>query len=117
MRREAKTSADIAVAEDEVLNRGHFGQSRHVAGRLFREIQSTWTDLRHETSQRTVRVESFSPAYFAVLQALPELEPYLKAFDRVVVAGERVSVLVGPDGDRELSERALARIVREFRGN
>jgi hypothetical protein len=92
------------------------GQSRHVAGRLFKDVEGVWTDLMHADSAQTVRIELFSAAYFAVLKALPELEPYVTEFGAVVVAGERMSVQFGDAGAATVSESGLRRLVQEFRG-
>jgi Ca-activated chloride channel family protein len=116
MRREAKTQADLAVADEALLRRGHFGQTRHVAGRLFAEREGVWTDLLHADSLRVVTIEPFSRAYFALLASAPELRTWLSEFDRVLVAGRRASIRVAPGGTRELSSSQLDQLVREFRG-
>jgi Ca-activated chloride channel family protein len=116
MRREVKSQADLVAADEIMLQRGHLGQSRHVAGRLFVEKDAVWTDLRHNSSLNIVSLEPFSEAYFAVLQALPELEAYLKEFDHVLVAGEQISIQVAPHGQNRMDPSELRRIVREFRG-
>ena len=116
MRREAKTQADIAAADESLLNRGHVGQSRHVAGRLFAERSGIWTDLRHQTAHRVVAIEPFSEAYFALLRAAPELEVYLREFTSVLIAGEQVSIRIAPGGSTQMSARGISRLVRDFRG-
>jgi len=72
---------------ESILNLGHMPQTRHVAGRLFKEIDGVWTDLGHDDTQQVVRIAAFSDAYFALLAALPELEPYVKDFQILLVAG------------------------------
>ena len=114
--RQAVSADELEAANEEMLRTGHMGQSRHVAGRLFKEVGGVWTDLMHADSTRTVRIELFSAAYFTVLQALPELEPYVTEFDAVIVAGERVSVQFGDTGAATVSESGLRRLVQEFRG-
>ncbi len=116
MRREVKSQADMLEADEEMLQRGHFGQSRHVAGRLFVEKDGVWIDLRHDASLRVVTIEPFSEAYFALLQQAPELEAYLEEFDAVLIAGERISIRVAPDGESRMSASTLRGVVREFRG-
>jgi Ca-activated chloride channel family protein len=114
-RREARTMVELEAANDAILERGHFGQTRHVAGRLFHEIEGVWTDARHADSLRTVAVEPFSEAYFALLRALPELEPYATAFEQVVVTGARASVRIADGGATAFATGELARLVRDFR--
>jgi Ca-activated chloride channel family protein len=115
-RRQAVSSDELEAANEAVLTIGHMGQARHVAGRLFRAIDEVWTDLGHADSVRVVRVASFSEAYFAVLKALPELEPYVTQLGTVVVAGERLSIRIGDGGATTVSESGLRRLVHEFRG-
>lgn len=115
-RREAISADELEAADDAMLQIGHMGQSRHVAGRLFKAIDGVWTDLRHADTTRTVRIESFSDAYFVVLRALPELEPYVTELGPVVVAGARISIQFGDGGVATVSDAGLRRLVREFRG-
>jgi Ca-activated chloride channel family protein len=115
-RRQAVSADELDAANEAMLQIRHMGQTRHVAGRLFKEIEGTWTDLMHADSVQTIRVELFSAAYFAVLKALPELEPYVTEFGTVVVAGDRVSIAFGDAGAATVSESGLRRLVREFRG-
>ncbi len=115
-RREAVSAGELEAANEAMLRIGHMGQTRHVAGRLFKEVDGIWTDLMHADSVQTVRVELYSDAYFAVLKALPELGPYVTEFGAVVVAGERVSVRFGDAGTATVSGSGLRRLVQEFRG-
>jgi Ca-activated chloride channel family protein len=116
LRRQAVSADELEASNEAMLQIGHMGQSRHVAGRLFKDVEGVWTDLMHADSAQTVRIELFSAAYFAVLKALPELEPYVTEFGAVVVAGERMSVQFGDAGAATVSESGLRRLVQEFRG-
>jgi hypothetical protein len=115
-RRQAVSSDELEAANEEVLRIGHVGQARHVAGRLFRAVDGVWTDLMHADTALTVTIAPFSEAYFAVLQALPELERYVTELGAVVVAGERLSIRFGEGGTDRVSASGLRRLVREFRG-
>ena len=117
VRRQAVSADELDAANEAMLLNGHLGQTRHVAGRLFKEADGTWTDLGHvEGTQRVVRIAAYSDAYFALLQALPELEPYVTEFGTVLVAGDRASIRIDESGAERLSADAVARLVREFRG-
>lgn len=89
--------------------------TQRVGGRLFIQRDGAWADLRHTDSLRTVRVEPFSTAYFALLHALPELVEPAKLGPTVLVAGRRVSVKIEAGGVTDWRPGELARIVREFR--
>jgi Ca-activated chloride channel family protein len=115
MKREAKSAVDLDEMEDAFFARGHMGQTRHVAGRLFDERDGVWTDMQHADSLRTVEIAPYGEAYFALLQLAPELEPYLSEFQQVLIAGERVSIRIADGGLETMSTRELERLVREFR--
>ena len=119
-RREARTLKSVVAADEAVMNdlvgRAHGPNTRHVAGRLFMERNGVWTDLAAGDSLRRVTVEPFSAAYFTLIRELPEIEPVVQAFDRVVIAGKQVQIEVAPGGARELSPAAAKKVVVEFRG-
>ena len=75
-----------------------------------------WTDAAYRSGAGDViTIEPFSTAYFALLQALPELEPYWKAFNQVVVNGRSTSIKLQPGGAKQLDAARMAAIVRGFR--
>ncbi len=115
MKREAKSEAELAAADDAYFMRGHMGQTRHVAGHLFQQRDGVWTDLMHADSLRTVEIAPYGEAYFALLRMAPELEPYFQAFEQVLIAGERASIRIVDGGAATLSTRELERLVRDFR--
>lgn len=92
------------------------GPARVVAGRIFRNEDGVWTDVAHRPSNRIVKVQAFSAAYFGVLWSLSELKPVLRELGTVLVAGEGVSLLVGDEGTEALSEEQMREIVTAFRG-
>ena len=61
-------------------------------------------------------MKAFSAAYFALLNALPELEPVLAELSDVVIAGAESSVRVGDEGIEEISTSELRELVAGFRG-
>jgi Ca-activated chloride channel family protein len=122
-RRLARNEADLAKAQDEMVAAvGGRDDVRAVGGRLFALRDGVWTDAAHTTqsngttsTNRVIRVKSFTAAYFELLRALPELEPVLRELTEVVVAGERVSVRVGSEGMESISRSELAELVADFR--
>jgi Ca-activated chloride channel homolog len=112
-RREVRNATQLAAADEEMLRRGHFGQAQRVGGRMFAERDGIWTDLMHGDSLPVVTVEPFSPAYFELLRRLPELADVVQRFDRVVVAGRRVSIRVETGGRLEPAE--VRGVVARFR--
>src|SRR5688572_1829025 len=118
VRREAQTVADLAAAENAAVQqvRRQDPGERVIAGRRFRSEAGAWTDTAHTATARIVHLAPFSRAYFDVVAKLPELAPYLSAFEAVTVAGGRVSVRIAPGGASTLTSAELDRLVVEFRG-
>jgi Ca-activated chloride channel family protein len=118
VRREAMTVADLAAAENTAVQqvRQQGTGERVVAGRRFRPEAGAWTDTAHAASTRIVHLSPFSRAYFDLVAKLPELAPYLSAFEAVTVAGGRVSIRIAPGGASTLTTAELDRLVVEFRG-
>ncbi|MEX0691933.1 MAG: VIT domain-containing protein [Gemmatimonadales bacterium] len=114
-RREQRTLVQATAAEDAVAAQfAPRGTGRTVAGRVFRQEAGVWTDASARDSLRLVHIAPFSPAYFAVLRALPELVPYAEAFDAVTVAGVRVRIRIAEGGRDTVS--GVDRLVADFRG-
>ena len=112
--REARSAADVARAE-EMMADADAGSGRVVAGRSFENQNGTWTERGEQRNTQVVTVEPFSNAYFAVLRALPELEPVWKALPNNVTHGKRVSIAVKAGGKKDISQQELNAIVQKFR--
>ena len=130
LRREATNLAAVAQADAAVLAAaapGDFGGAgvaggrpigaRIVAGRRFVLQGNVWSDRQRGDGLETVSIEPFSPAYFALLHALPELSSWWSAFERVELAGARVALRLDAGGKRELPPAEIARLAREFRAS
>jgi Ca-activated chloride channel family protein len=118
--REAANIADVEKAQaltlSEVVVTGTAASgTRVVAGRSFTLRKDVWEDVSHAASKRVVHVEPYSPAYFALLRALPELNPVLRELEFASVSGTRLTVRVARGGVSNLSQSEITRIVTEFR--
>jgi Ca-activated chloride channel family protein len=114
--REVAAEADL-VALDERVSPRNDSQTRLVAGRWFRLDEGVWIDGTHHDSLPVVEVELYGKTYFQLLRHLPELERWLKAFERVLIAGAGTSVRIVTDSATPVEGDALRRLVREFRGS
>ena len=65
---------------------------------LFAHRNDRWTDVGFKEGTKVVKVKAFSAAYFAVLDAIPDLRAAFAVGDKVVVAGKHVAIEVSPDG-------------------
>jgi Ca-activated chloride channel family protein len=108
---EAEAAANLNVPQDEASLK-----SKRVGGRLFVERDAVWTDAGHTGTVQVVDVAPFSPAWFALTRALPEIVPWLSAGESVLVAGKRVSIRVGTKGLQEWKPGQLEKVTRDFRG-
>lgn len=125
--RDARSQSEVAAAEQATLDgltqgrilidgvRVDAASLRVVAGRTFRLAWGVWSDTAHNEKTRVISVEPFSAAYFKLLEKLPELTPYLSAFDTVIVRGRDVSIRVAAGGSSTLAATELDTLVRDFR--
>jgi Ca-activated chloride channel family protein len=116
--REAKSTADLDAldrSEPSAANAKNV-DSRQVAGRFFSRQNGAWVDRLASDSLRLVSIEPYSDAYFRLLDALPELKPYVQALDPVVIAGRSAKIEIASGGMQHLSSGELSRLVSEFRG-
>ena len=117
--RTANSAADLAVAESlmgEAADASSSGAGgRMIAGRSFQQLNGIWTEQSAKRNTQAVSVEPFSNAYFAVLRALPELEPVWKVLPNNVTAGKRINIAVKAGGKKDLSQQELNSIVQKFR--
>ena len=95
---------------------GARGNVRRVGGKLFVQIGNVWTDATHQDSLRVVEVAPFSEAYFQLVRALPQIAPYLRIGDEVLIAGRRASVKLNATGATTWRPGQLDAVVRAFRG-
>lgn len=113
----AQRSATSLAAADAATVRGPSGMLpddvRRIGDRTFTLAHGVWTDSRvvtkvTDSSVVKVRVQSFSAAYFRVLDIVPSIKPMLALGDHVIVAGRGVVLEVGPDGLTDLGARDVA---------
>jgi Ca-activated chloride channel family protein len=88
---------------------------RRVGTRTFVLSDGVWTDAGYTKATRTVRVQPYSAAYFALLERVDDLRaPFaLMGADGkpgVVVAGRAVAVVIAADGVDTLSARDITAI-------
>jgi Ca-activated chloride channel homolog len=91
------------------------GGQRVIGGRRFEQRGTQWTDLAQQ-AQRIVSVEAFSPAYFALLKALPELRDAAALGDDVLVSGQRASIRIHRSGQSTLAAGDVLQLAKDFRG-
>jgi hypothetical protein len=90
-------------------------ESVRLAGnRTFTLQDSVWAETRPLDGIAVVKVKAYSPAYFALVQNLPELAPLFAIGERVRVIGRHTAIEVAPDGLTQLDAAALAAVVKNW---
>lgn len=109
--REARS---LAAADEVVMAGGTASSTRRIGARLFVLRDSVWSDARGDAPGaaqiRRVRVRPYSPAYFALLRAVPELAEPFGLGERVLVFGRSVAVELAADGAEQLDDAQVASI-------
>lgn len=114
--RELRSIAEMKAQEEGASRAVGSIDTKLVSGRLFALREGIWVDLYHQSRSKVRAIAPYSEAYFDLLRALPELVPYWREFDRVLVAGSRISIVVSPGGSERLTPAELRELAREFRG-
>lgn len=88
---------------------------RRTAQRAFVLRDSVWTDTRDAASAaRSLRVQPYSEAYFALMQRIPELQEVFALGDRVEVRGRAVTIQLAADGRTSLASTEMAALTRDW---
>jgi hypothetical protein len=105
---------DSVSATGAMTARGDGDGQRQIGERRFALQDGVWIDQRYTPSQRIVRVKSYSPLYFDLVNRLPGLSEVLVLGDQMVVVGRDVVLRFGPDGAESLSDREMVDLVRAW---
>ncbi len=112
----ANQAADERLAQAPSATGAARADSRRLAGRVFVDRDGIWTDMTYKAGTLTIAVAPFSPAYFELVRALPELAAWLGAGEHVVIAGARLSIRIDSSGVSSWRGGQLTTTVRDFRG-
>ena len=111
--RDAMSLQAVTVTIDSAIATSG-GQIRQASNRTFVLRDGVWTDGVDVPNATIVRVQAYSPAYFAVVERLPLLAEAFSLGERVRIAGRNVILEVSPDGAEQLSDAELRRIVASW---
>lgn len=115
--RSVASSEDLREAEEAVAPNAAFLEesSRSVAGRLFHLRDGVWIDGQLQKDRAALVVEPFSEAYFDLLEVLPELKPYARAFEEAEIQGAGLRIRFVRGGASTLSSADLLEAKKSFR--
>ena len=105
----AQRAAMSASAVDEAVGLSKDDKSvRREGNRLFVLRDSMWTDTGLKDSMSRIKVRAYSPAYFRILDVLPELREPFALGDKVIIAGHSVAIEITSTGVESLTDREIA---------
>jgi Ca-activated chloride channel family protein len=81
---------------------------RREGNRLFVSRNGTWTDTGLKESMSRIKVRAYSPAYFRILDVLPELREPFALGEKVVIAGRSVAIEITSTGVDSLTDHEIA---------
>ena len=87
---------------------------RRAGNHLFAHSDDRWTDVAFKEGMTVVKIKAFSPAYFAVLEAIPELRASFAVGDKVLVTGKHVAIEVSDDGVEQLGDAELRSLKEQW---
>ncbi len=100
----------LGVAVDEVRADSVTRSGEH----LFEHRNARWTDLGFKEGTKIVKIKAFSKAYFAVLDAVPQLRAPFALGDKVLAAGKHIAVEVSPEGADTISDAQLRELKEQW---
>lgn len=98
--------SDTQIMRGDAVRRG--------GDHLFAQRGGRWTDVSFKEGTTLVKIKPFSPAYFAVLDAIPELRAPFAVGEKVLVAGKHVAIEVSPDGAEQLGGDELRSLKEQW---
>lgn len=110
---ERRATTSLGELDKDAL-RDNAGLVRIAGNRTFTLQDSVWTETRSANGQPVIKVKAFSPAYFALVQSVPELAPLFAVGERVRTFGREVIIEVAPDGVTQLDAAAVADAARKW---
>ena len=113
---DAAGDRDLAVREAPAVSmeKDRADALKRAGNRIFAHRNDRWTDVSFKPNTKIVKIKPFSPAYFAVLDAIPDLRAAFAVGDKVLVSGKRIAVEVSPDGADTLGDAELRSLKEQW---
>ena len=88
--------------------------ARRAGDHLFARRGDRWVDVAFKDGMQAVKIKPFTPAYFKVLDAMPDLRAVFAVGEKVIVAGKHVAIEVSPDGVAQLGDAELRSLKEQW---
>jgi Ca-activated chloride channel family protein len=113
----ASTGAGTAQANEKrgaVLKDDPADAAARAGNHLFARRNGRWTDVAFREGVKVVKIKAFSPAYFKVLNAIPELRESFAVGEKVLVAGKHVAIEITDTGAEQLGDAELRTLKEQW---
>ena len=88
--------------------------AKRAGNHLFARRNGRWTDVAFKEGTKVVKIKAFSPAYFKVLDAIPELRESFAVGEKVLVAGKHVAIEISEAGAEQLGDAELRTLKEQW---
>jgi hypothetical protein len=89
-------------------------EAKRAGNHLFARREGRWTDIAFKDGMKVVEIKPFSPAYFKVLDAIPELRESFAVGQKVIVAGRHVAIEITDTGVEQLGDAELRSLKEQW---
>lgn len=97
-----------------VLKDDRADAAARAGNHLFARRNGRWTDVAFKEGTKVVKIKAFSPAYFKVLDAIPELRESFAVGEKVLVAGKHVAIEISEAGAEQLGDAELRTLKEQW---
>jgi hypothetical protein len=89
-------------------------RTRRGGDHLFHPRNGTWIDDAFKDGTKIVKIKPFSPAYFKVLDAIPELRESFAVGQKVLVTGKHIAIEISDAGVEKLGDAELRSLKEQW---
>jgi len=93
---------------------GRADAAARAGDHLFARRNGRWTDVAFKEGMKVVQIKAFTPAYFKVLDAMPELRASFAVGEHVLVAGKHVAIEISDAGAEQLGDAELRSLKEQW---
>jgi Ca-activated chloride channel homolog len=97
-----------------VLKDDRADAATRAGNHLFARRNGRWTDVAFKEGMKVVKIKAYSPAYFKVLDAIPELRASFAVGEKVLVAGKHVAIEISDAGAEQLGDAELRTLTEQW---
>ena len=104
----------VSAKLDSDSKDGRSDAATRAGNHLFAHRNGRWTDVAFKEGMKVVKIKAFTPAYFKVLDAMPELRASFAVGEHVLVAGKHVAIEISDAGAEQLGDAELRSLKEQW---